>query len=89
MDEIEALGAAIHQQMLRDRENKRQTDRDARLAAAEALLREAVATVEWWTPDEYEANMSIDQAQALNDWYAQRDRIDSFLSGKTNEGSGG
>lgn len=49
----------------------------ARLAEAEALLREAREEVEWWTP--CESTAAIEERPRLNRWFAKRDRIDAFL----------
>jgi hypothetical protein len=50
----------------------------ARLADADALLREAREEVEWWTPCETTA--AIEERPRLNRWFAKRDRIDAHLA---------
>lgn len=53
---------------------------EAERDALRALLVDARAEVEFWTPDE--SNATASEADHLNRWYSLRDRIDAAMRGK-------
>jgi tetraacyldisaccharide-1-P 4'-kinase len=52
----------------------------AKQKALRELLRKARKEVEYWTPDE--SNADAYEVEALNGWYALRDQIDDELKGE-------